>query len=235
MENVTKFLNTTTGRDKVNRFVQYFSRFLVWHAQRSGYTKEAIASLAALMTLAGQTRKMMRVGRQSEFLRAAYRSLSITDEVVRVTTVVKNLGMALWLSQDALQLFHAAGVRKLDNIKTVARRGNTGWLVALLASLVCNLYKINVVNMRLVQERKLLKAVATQTVKDDSVESVNKSIAALNREKGDLAFAAVQDSLDILIPATALEYVHIESGIVGLAGAITAIMGGYTHWKSLFS
>jgi peroxin-11B len=45
--------------------------------------------------------------------------------------------------------------------------------------------------------------------------------------------ASLQDSLDILIPASALDFIKLEAGTVGLAGTVTSLLGGYAHWTSL--
>ncbi|KAI8926682.1 peroxisomal biogenesis factor 11 [Entophlyctis helioformis] len=229
-----KYLSTAVGRDRINRFLQYFSRFLIWYGQRNGFTKENIARITALMAAAGQTRKMMRAGRQIEFFRNAQKSLTIKDEIIRATTVGKNVSMGLWLTFDLLQLIHSIGLYKFESIKDIQARGNRFWFIALLASLIGGAYKINAVNIRLTQEKKLQKSVAAQgAVKSEELANVKKSVAQLESEKGALVYAAVQDSLDILIPASSLEYIKLESGIVGLAGSVTSLMGGYTQLKAV--
>jgi hypothetical protein len=35
------------------------------------------------------------------------------------------------------------------------------------------------------------------------------------------------------IPASLLEIINIDQGLVGLIGVITSVMGGWTHWKTL--
>ena len=47
-----------------------------------------------------------------------------------------------------------------------------------------------------------------------------------------LVLDLVRDVLDITIPASSLEYVRLESGTVGLAGAITSLIGAYQNWPS---
>ncbi|CAG8655409.1 6959_t:CDS:1, partial [Funneliformis mosseae] len=42
-----------------------------------------------------------------------------------------------------------------------------------------------------------------------------------------------QDLLDIILPATALGYVHFEDGFVGLTAVISSIMGAQTQWKKV--
>jgi peroxin-11B len=37
--------------------------------------------------------------------------------------------------------------------------------------------------------------------------------------------ATAQDTLDIVLPSSGLEYIKVETGIVGLVGAITSVLG----------
>ncbi|KAI8820810.1 peroxisomal biogenesis factor 11 [Fimicolochytrium jonesii] len=102
-DHLVKYLSTATGRDRIHRFVQYFSRFLVWHGQRNGYDKDLLARLTNLMGALGQTRKLMRVGRQVEFLRTIQKAAGLKDDVTRLTTIVKNTFLSLWLAHDTCQ------------------------------------------------------------------------------------------------------------------------------------
>jgi hypothetical protein len=48
-------------------------------------------------------------------------------------------------------------------------------------------------------------------------------------------FATVQDSIDVFIPAAALDYIQMDSGLLGLMGSITSLMGGFNIWKGFSS
>ncbi|KAJ3105285.1 kinesin motor protein cin8 [Phlyctochytrium bullatum] len=220
---LVKFLSTTVGRDRINRFVQYFARYLAWQLQRNGADKDTIARLAKLQAAVGLTRKVMRTGRQVEFYRTITKSLAVKDKVTRYTAVGKNLFLSLWLALDTVQWLHTAGVYHFETIKDVGRRAFKFWLIALTFSFIGDLHKLRINAIRLGIEQKAVKFAASKREKDDSAE---KSIKVLKAERSKLLLATAQDGLDILIPASGLEYVKLETGIVGLVGAITAIMGG---------
>ncbi|KAI8848330.1 peroxisomal biogenesis factor 11 [Chytridium lagenaria] len=228
-DHLVKFLSTTVGRDRINRFVQYFSRYLAWQLQ-NGTNKDLIEKLVKLQGAIGLTRKVMRTGRQVEFYRTIVKSTGVKDKIVRYTTVSKNIFLSLWLALDTLQWLHNTGINKLDSIKDIGRRAFKFWLAALVVSFVGDLHKLRVNSMRLGIERKAIKFAATKREKDESAE---KTIKILKAERTKILLATIQDGIDILIPASGLEYVKVETGLVGLAGAITSIIGGYTHWKSL--
>jgi len=56
-----KFIGTTTGRDKILRTIQYFSRFYAWYLFRTNGTPGEIAPWEATKKQFGLIRKAMRV------------------------------------------------------------------------------------------------------------------------------------------------------------------------------
>ncbi|KAI8821192.1 peroxisomal biogenesis factor 11-domain-containing protein [Chytriomyces cf. hyalinus JEL632] len=110
-DKAVKFLSTTTGRDRVNRFVQYLCRFLIWHYTKQGASKDTIRSLTNLMATVGLTRKVLFTGRQLEFYQATVKEcMAQKDYIIKVTTVLKNLSMILWLTLDTCQWLHATNL-----------------------------------------------------------------------------------------------------------------------------
>ncbi|KAJ3001587.1 Peroxisomal membrane protein PMP27 [Thoreauomyces humboldtii] len=230
-DHTVRYLGTSVGRDKIHRFVQYFTRFLVWHGQRNGYEKETLTRMTNLMAALGSTRKLMRVGRQVEFARTIQKASLLKDDVARVTLTVKQVFLALWLAHDSCQWANSAGIVKFDNIKEISKRGMKFWFVALVASIIGNVHKLRLNTMKLEHETKTLRASQAKAGGPD--ESAVQTIKTLRADRMKVTVATVQDCLDILIPASGLEYVKIESGIVGLIGATTAAMGAVMHWRSL--
>ncbi|KAJ3060334.1 Peroxisomal membrane protein PMP27, partial [Rhizoclosmatium hyalinum] len=141
-DHTVKFLSSTVGRDRINRFVQYFGRFVLFHAQKNPDQKHFAAQIAGLVAVVGATRKVMRTGRQLEFLRGIQKSLALKDSVVKVTTIMKSLFMAAWLSFDTCQWLHTAGVYKFENIKDIGTKAFKCWLFALLFSFTGDIYKL---------------------------------------------------------------------------------------------
>jgi peroxin-11B len=104
----------------------------------------------------------MRVGRQLEFYKAAQKAMSIQDDVLRFTTVVKNAGLGLWLIHDSVSWAHSSGVIKIESVKDIARRGFQCWFVALVASLVNDLHKLRWNRIKYGMELKALKSAKKQ-------------------------------------------------------------------------
>lgn len=104
VDTFNRFLATTTGREKACRLVQYFARFYAFYLFRSGAPKEAIQRWNDLKSHIGNARKFFRLFKQVEFANTAVKSLSIQDEVVRATSVLKQIGMFFYYGTEALVL-----------------------------------------------------------------------------------------------------------------------------------
>ncbi|KAJ1564658.1 Peroxisomal membrane protein PMP27 [Cladochytrium tenue] len=147
------------------------------------------------------------------------------DAIVKSTTVAKNAFMSLWLALDTLQWIHGVGVRKFETIKEINDWANRFWLAALVASFLGDVYKLRQNLARARSERARLRSAGEKA--DPS------AVKALRSDRQMLLIATVQDGLDMLLPASGLGLVEVESGIVGLVGAVTSVLAGYTFWVSL--
>ncbi|KAJ3124552.1 Peroxisomal membrane protein PMP27 [Nowakowskiella sp. JEL0407] len=233
-DTTSKFLNTTNGRDKLYRFVQFYSRFLSWYLQRVNAPKDAIESYARLSAAVAQTRKLLQFGKQLELLRGIQKAFTIKDEIIKSTTIAKNFCMAIWLSYDFLQWIHSVGFIKFDKIKEISKRAFQFWLAAIAISLVGTAHKLRMNTIKLEMQSKFIQAAKSdEKISPKEVDESKSVVRSLRAERITLAMATVQDLLDGLIPLSAMDYLAIEPGFVGLAGAITSILGAYTQWNSL--
>ena len=95
-------LSTTVGRDKTYRAIQYFSRFLAWYLASRGYNKELVARYAALKSVLGQSRKLMRIGKPLEHMQSAVKATQLSDAALKITAIGRQLGYAVYLVNDML-------------------------------------------------------------------------------------------------------------------------------------
>merc|ERR1712225_202097 len=65
-----KYVATTVGRDKLLRTIQYFARFYAWYLYRTNNPTSAIQPWVTLKNQFSLTRKILRVGKFVEHLRA---------------------------------------------------------------------------------------------------------------------------------------------------------------------
>ena len=103
-------------------------------------------------------RKVMGLGRQLEFYKAAQKARLVQDDVLRYTGVVKNAGLGLWLVFDSLSWAHGAGIVKLSNVKDINRRGYQFWWISIVASLLSDLHRLRMNGIRRQLDQKTLVA-----------------------------------------------------------------------------
>ncbi|CAO3590723.1 unnamed protein product [Absidia cylindrospora] len=214
---INKFLATTTGREKLCRLVQYFSRFYVFYLTRTGASKDVIKRWAELKSHIGNARKFFRLLKPIEFAQTGIKGLSIQDPVLKATTVIKQAGMFLYYTTEAINLGNITSFRKVDNIKSITTFGQKCWFVALTASLVSGLYKFKVLAAK--------EARLTSNEKTDQAD-----LKKLYKDQFTARYQFVQDACDIIIPTAGLGWIGFDEGIVGIAGMITSAMAARNQW-----
>jgi peroxin-11B len=139
-----KFVATTVGRDKLLRTIQYFARFYAWYLFRTNGSPAEIAPWDAAKKQFGLTRKIMRVGKNVEHLRAAAAAADskTMDPVLRYAAVGRQLGYAGYLTFDAATVLDATGIRRSQAAKRLQREAYRFWAMGLLCSVVAQAYTL---------------------------------------------------------------------------------------------
>jgi peroxin-11B len=216
-----KFAATTVGRDKLLRTIQYFARFYAWYLLRTNALTSAIAPWDALKKQLGLTRKIMRIGKNIEHLKAASQAADQArgaDPVLRYTSVGRQLGYAGYLTLDTATVLDATGVRKWSRAKDVQREAFRFWAMGLACSVVAQVYTLYRLQQR---EAKIDK-------KDGEGVVESKRITI---ERATSRTQLLSDVCDLTIPLSALGLAKLDDGFVGIAGTVSSIIGMYTQWK----
>lgn len=139
-----KFVATTVGRDKLLRTVQYFARFYAWYLFRTNALKSQIAPWDAVKKQFGLTRKILRIGKNVEHLRAAAvaADAKTMDPVLRYAAVGRQMGYAGYLTLDMATVLDAAGIRKSGSAKKFQKEAYRFWAMGLLCSVVAQTYTL---------------------------------------------------------------------------------------------
>ncbi|GAA5879580.1 hypothetical protein JCM1840_003322 [Sporobolomyces johnsonii] len=212
--------STTVGRDKLYRAIQYFARFLAFYCLRKGYSNETVARLANLKSTLALSRKLMRIGKPLEHAQAAVKALDVSDPILKLTALGRQLGYAGYLWNDMLVWAHSAKVRPVPapQFATYQRRAARLWFAGIAFSLASSLY-------RLADLRKRAQA-ASRVRSDVEKESERRGeLRAIKSQQSAVRTQFLQDALDILIPAGTLGYHHLDDGVIGLVGTATSLMG----------
>ncbi|KAF1926004.1 peroxisomal biogenesis factor 11 [Didymella exigua CBS 183.55] len=216
-----KFVATTVGRDKVLRTVQYFSRFLAWYLYRTNRPLSSIAPFDAAKKQLGTARKLMRVGKFVEHFKAAAVASdnASLDPVIKATSVGRQLGYAFYMLLDSANILDATGIRKAAHAPALLRTANKAWLSGISFSLAQSLYALYGLRAR--------GAVVAASADPEKVVELKK----VAREWDAVRVQLLSDLCDITIPATALGWVQLDDGIVGLAGTTSSLLGVWAQWK----
>ncbi|GAW13993.1 hypothetical protein ANO14919_033850 [Xylariales sp. No.14919] len=219
-----KFVATTVGRDKVLRLLQYFARFYSWYLLRTNATRAEIAPYEGVKKSFGQARKLLRVGKNVEHVKAAAVAFdSITtaksgDPVLKYAALGRQLGYAGYLTADMLTVPATLNIRQWDGAKRAGREAYRFWTIGLACSVVAQLYTLHQLRQR---EAKL------DLKEGEGVVEAKK--IALERYSSRLQL--LSDLCDLTIPTSALGWTSFDDGFVGLAGTVSSLIGIIGQWK----
>ena len=176
-----KFLSTTIGRDKLLRTIQYFARFYAWYLLRTNAANSSVTPFNLLKAQLGLTRKLLRVGKNVEHLKAAAAASDAKsmDPVLRYATIGRQLGYAGYLSFDMATVLDTIKVRPWAGAKRAGQEAYRFWAMGLACSVVAQVYTLWRLKQRearidrkdgegVVESKRITKYVApgyTQTVR----------------------------------------------------------------------
>jgi len=163
----------------------------------------------------------MRVGKFVEHFRAAAVAADAKnmDPVLRYFAVGRQLGYAGYLTLDNLTILDATAIRKFDSAKKLSREAYRFWFTGLSFSIASGLYS-------LFQLRQRAARLKDSKEGEEVVES--KKLA---KEHFAIRKQLISDCCDICAPSTALGFVNLDEGVIGLAGTVSSLIGVYSAWK----
>ncbi|KAL4971295.1 peroxisomal biogenesis factor 11 [Aspergillus desertorum] len=216
-----RFTATTVGRDKLLRTLQYFSRFYAWYLYRTNQPQTAIAPYNAVKKQFGTTRKILRIGKFVEHLKAAALAADNkgpVDPVLRYLAIGRQLGYAGYLSLDTVTVVDAIGFRKLANVKRLQDSAYRAWFSGLACSVLAGVYTL----WRLNEKQKTL-----DLKEGEGVVEAKK----LEKERSAARIQLISDLCDLTVPVSAIGLANLDDGLVGIAGTISSLIGVWSQWR----
>lgn len=141
-----RFVATTVGREKVLRTLQYFARFYAWYLYRTNGSPAEMAPWEAAKKQLGLVRKVLRVGKNVEHLKAAAvaadAKAGAVDPFLKYAAVGRQLGYAGYLTLDAATVLDALGVRKSASAKKYQKEAFRFWAAGLVCSVLAQVYTL---------------------------------------------------------------------------------------------
>lgn len=232
LSQLLKFWDTTGGRDKSCRTVQFFCKFLVYFYSQNPLlgSAELVKKLSTLSAQLSSARKAFRLFKTLNFYQSLAGLLNQPlpkgdDAVIFVLSVLRALGFALYMGYDSYGWLGGIGMFKDAQLKERGRTGNWWWLVGLGAGVAQTGFKIH---LDLKKDAVLQKSIKSGT-DAKAVQDAKDSSAKVRASVQDKAIALARDSLDFLIPWGLLEAGswYPNAGIVGLAGTLSSLIAIY--------
>ncbi|KAJ5164308.1 Peroxisomal biogenesis factor 11 [Penicillium coprophilum] len=216
-----RFVATTVGRDKLLRTIQYFSRFYAWYLYRTNKPQSAIDPYNAVKKQFGTTRKIMRIGKFLEHLKAAaiaFDNKNPVDPVLRYLAIGRQLGYAGYLTLDAVTVIDAIGIRKLASAKRLQDSAYRSWGAGLIFSAVAGVYTL----VRLQEKEKTI-----DRKEGEGVVEAKK----IEKERSAARIQLISDVCDLAAPLSAVGIVNLDDGLVGIAGTVSSLIGVWSQWR----
>ncbi|CAI7588818.1 unnamed protein product [Penicillium bialowiezense] len=216
-----RFVATTVGRDKILRTLQYFSRFYAWYLYRTNKPQSAIDPYNAVKKQFGTTRKIMRIGKFLEHLKAAavaFDNKNPVDPVLKYLAIGRQLGYAGYLTLDAVTVIDAIGVRKLASAKRLQESAYRSWAAGLIFSAVAGVYTL----VRLQEKEKTI-----DRKEGEGVVEAKK----IEKERSAARIQLFSDVCDLAAPLSAVGILNLDDGIVGISGTISSLIGVWSQWR----
>ncbi|KAK5135787.1 hypothetical protein LTR08_004613 [Meristemomyces frigidus] len=215
-----RFVATTLGRDKALRTIQYFSRFLAWYTYRTNQPASTVAIFDATKKNFGSVRKAMRLGKFVEHFKAAAVAADskTLDPILKFLTVGRQLGYAMYMTFDAVAYFDTAGIKKFEGAARMQKEAYRAWLAGLLCNIAAGCYVMYQLQMQ------------EQSKKNSSDGEKAVALKTIKKDRRATQIQLFSDICDSAVPSSALGYVSLDDGIVGLAGTVSSLIGLSAAW-----
>lgn len=190
----------------------------------------------------GTTRKIMRIGKFLEHLKAAaiaFDNKSPVDPVLRYLAIGRQLGYAGYLTLDAITVIDVIGIRKLSSAKQLQQSAYRSWAAGLIFSTVAGVYtlvrlqeKEKTIDRKegegVVEAKKIEKYAFLAYYPDEEMDGM---LIIFIRERSAARIQLLSDVCDLAAPLTAVGVLNLDDGLVGITGTISSLIGVWSQWR----
>lgn len=160
------------------------------------------------------------------------------DPIVKYLAVGRQLGYAFYMLLDNLTYPDVAGIKKFSAAARLQKEAYRAWAVGLACNVMAGVYALY--NLRLATQRQEGSVDAEKAVEAKKLAKyvacgrsgeMNVSLTMCNRDKSVVQLQLISDLCDLTVPTSALGFVNLDDGIVGLAGTLSSLIGLYGAWQ----
>jgi len=222
-----KYINTTTGRDKVNRTLQHVFKTLLAYNLKYNGKEETINWIRNVIKNIQLARKFVRIGKPLEHANTFYKSLTLKDDFSKYCVLGRNFAYTIYLTFDMLVWFHKSGVKKHENIKQITKNAQRFWLIGIIFGIMNETYKLRKT------KEKIASITAVSPVEEKEPEQKKRSaddLKMLLDKKRNHYITLVQHFCDFVHPISTLGYYRIDPLYLGFCGITSSILGARAQW-----
>ncbi|EDV26965.1 Peroxisomal membrane protein 11B [Trichoplax sp. H2] len=209
-----KYAAQTAGRDKLCRVVQYGSKIAAWLLEGNPNNAKMIEVINTLSTSLAMARKVFRIGKPIDEVLNAWKCSGLGDLLYKLTLTVSHVCRALYLFHDHLVWLAHVGVGSLDK-KKITLLASRFWLAALITALLRDIYEMITL---------FFNPIKSRNTSGDTVKTIGFIPTLFGRRK-DLLLDFIKNECDLWIPMTRLGYSNFSSGMIGVFGVISSLIG----------
>mmetsp|Transcript_29018 Transcript_29018/g.46937 ORF Transcript_29018/g.46937 Transcript_29018/m.46937 type:complete len:252 (-) Transcript_29018:293-1048(-) len=242
---VIKFLNSTDGRDKVAKFIQYGSRYANHRLQINKARSGWVSVFPKAETAASSGRKLFRLGKSINFLARILKN-NEKNATLRRISIAGDLGLVWYFIFDNISFLSSLGVFRYQP-PTVTRIGALGWFVSLVCAIALDSRQMlleRIAQSRLAERQNQLlsklSVIHTGDSDADGVKAVETELVVVRQglrnshvKMQALLLNQIKNWADLQI-ARSLAFPKFKSspGVLGVCGVISALVGAYQVWPT---
>lgn len=231
LDEIIRFTARTAGRDKIYRTLQYASRLLAWYylkKHRIG-TIEFFQNVESLMSATRKGKMIflfefiqlnssgMRLGRFVDYIKNVLESFHIRNKRIGTLFGLIAVCQGLFMLFDNLLLLNRYKIVHLSNPQRLQEYLNQVWLLWISLALTRDYYEIQAsFAIGQHQQRSLIRRA--------DVFWANKP----------LVIDTIKNLCDLYIPLSNLNIVRANTGLQGLAGTVSSILGLLQLWDKSY-
>ncbi|XP_074151251.1 peroxisomal membrane protein 11A [Sminthopsis crassicaudata] len=236
MDAFTRFTNQTQGRDRLFRAIQYTCMLLRYLLEPKADRKKVVMKLKKLESSVSTGRKWFRLGNVVHAVQATQQSIHVSDLVPRFCLTIANLNRVIYFVCDTVLWVRSVGLISDINKEKWRKWAARHYYYSLLLNIIRDVYEISLQMEQVAQEKAKREKSVPQNhlgpcVADEETEWLQSFLLLLFRslrKHPPLLLDTVKNLCDILNPLDQLDIYKSNSGVIGLGGLLSSLVGMIT-------
>lgn len=224
LDQLSKMLSLSAGKDKVAKILQYGGKLVGAYALQANPKSELAANAKRIEASAGAARKIFRLGNELAEFQKIRATVSVANllEPLNVLAFVRAMGMFWYWIFDHLVWAGNINIAKLDVAKH-SWNSSVAWFFGLCATILIDLNTL----FNTLRKEKHLQVVYWRGDQTEDKIALQQQLNEVRAKKGELYLNFVKNVADLAIAANLLKIKTFSQQRIGLFGFVSALIGAY--------